>query len=362
MTQRNSVEGPHTPTRWIVIFVCVIVAIAWVANAMSSIGNAPLRPVTIAAIGDVPYTEEQKKDFPNFMNALSRDPNVALVIHLGDIQKGDTPCDDAYLEWIRNIFNTYAGPLVYTPGDNEWTDCHEGAYPRNPLERLLALRRVFFSHPGKTLGRNPREVANQCDERDTHATCLVENQLWTEPGIVFGVLHVPGSNNGLDPWTQNVGTISEQQTEFDLRLLANLSWLEKIFSLARARNARVVVLGMQADMWNPNHATFGYRDIVQKLAYLARAFRNPVLILQGDAHKFIADRPFAHGDALHDVAIPAQNLVRFVVPGGLRMFTLEYLRITIDPRETDAPFFVKRVRPRSEFADLNVPIPPPPQE
>ena len=38
---------------------------------------------------------------------------------------------------IRADFDRFADPLVYTPGDNEWTDCHRannGGY--NPLERL----------------------------------------------------------------------------------------------------------------------------------------------------------------------------------------------------------------------------------
>ena len=44
-------------------------------------------------------------------------------------------------------------PLLYTPGDNEWTDCHRPAAGRyNPLERLDAVRATFFDALGSRLG------------------------------------------------------------------------------------------------------------------------------------------------------------------------------------------------------------------
>src|SRR5690606_35598316 len=48
--------------------------------------------------------------------------------------------------------------LVYTPGDNEWTDCHRSrAGGFDPLERLAALRSLFFAR-GEALGGKPRGV------------------------------------------------------------------------------------------------------------------------------------------------------------------------------------------------------------
>jgi len=42
-------------------------------------------------------------------------------------------------------FHQFEKPLIYTPGDNEWTDCNKleaGSY--NPQERLETARKVFF--------------------------------------------------------------------------------------------------------------------------------------------------------------------------------------------------------------------------
>ena len=42
-----------------------------------------------------------------------------------------------------------AGPLILTPGDNDWTDCH-GVETRkfDPLQRVSKLRTMFFPRDG----------------------------------------------------------------------------------------------------------------------------------------------------------------------------------------------------------------------
>jgi hypothetical protein len=59
---------------------------------------------------------------------------VSLVLHVGDIHSGSMPCTGAGLmplpagsnpAWnlaIFALFEHFKDPVVYTPGDNEWTD------------------------------------------------------------------------------------------------------------------------------------------------------------------------------------------------------------------------------------------------
>ena len=61
------------------------------------------------------------------------------------------------------FFSLFESPLIYTPGDNEWTDCHRrsnGGY--DPLERLGRLRDVLFDEPyfyqNSSLGLNSQGV------------------------------------------------------------------------------------------------------------------------------------------------------------------------------------------------------------
>jgi len=87
------------------------------------------------------------------------DPKVSRVVHLGDIKNGSSRCDTTYFQARLADFNRFADPLVYTPGDNEWTDCHRannGAYL--PIERLDTLRRLFFAKLGQTLGKRRAAV------------------------------------------------------------------------------------------------------------------------------------------------------------------------------------------------------------
>ena len=116
--------------------------------------STSLAPIDLAIIGDTPYGAAQIEDFPNLMAAINADERISTVVHLGDIKEGSARCDDSYFAQIFAGFSTLTAPLIYTPGDNEWTDCHRasnGAY--NPLERLDAVRKVFFPVPGLALAR-----------------------------------------------------------------------------------------------------------------------------------------------------------------------------------------------------------------
>jgi hypothetical protein len=51
-------------------------------------------------------------------------------------------CDNAIFTEARDRFDSFSRPMVYVPGDNEWTDCHVGG--QDPIERLAHLRKVMF--------------------------------------------------------------------------------------------------------------------------------------------------------------------------------------------------------------------------
>jgi Calcineurin-like phosphoesterase len=87
---------------------------------------------TIAVYGDSPYGTSnadtaQFDATPSFINSINVDPNVSLVIHVGDIHSGKQYCTQPYDQSIFDRWAQFQDPLVYTPGDNEWTDCHKAA-------------------------------------------------------------------------------------------------------------------------------------------------------------------------------------------------------------------------------------------
>ena len=105
---------------------------------------------TIAVIGDIPYGTTKLAQFPANIAQINADPDVSLVAHVGDIKNGSSLCTDDYFTTIRSDFDQFQKPLVYTPGDNEWTDCHQannGGYL--PTARLAKLRADFFPAPAR---------------------------------------------------------------------------------------------------------------------------------------------------------------------------------------------------------------------
>jgi hypothetical protein len=306
-------------------------------------------PIELAIIGDTPYGVAQVVDFPNLVAHINADPKIRTVVHLGDIKNGSTRCDTSYFQKVFDDVTGFRDPFIYTPGDNEWTDCHRannGAY--DPLERLDVLRAVFFPVPGLALGGGRKQVATQASLPGFSK--FVENQLWFESGVAFSVLHAVGSNNNLAPWFGDDTTGTKQddpvrrQAEVAERIPATVDWLDRTFALASEQDAAGVLLMMQADTWvsgivagTARHD--GFDAIIRRMADLSRSFGKPVLLLQGDSHRYLVDRPLAAPDAVYGIATPVPNLERVVVEGET---TSEWLRLRVDPRAT-APFSWERI-------------------
>jgi hypothetical protein len=185
--------------RWgVALAVTVALAVVSTAPLASAGGDTSGahagKALTYAIVGDTPYGQPQIDNFPNDVAEINADPNVRLIVHLGDIKNGSSRCDTSYFEQIRADFDGFQDPLVYTPGDNEWTDCHRannGGY--TPTERLDTIRAVFFDRPGWSLGQHPRRL-------DTQRRPYVENVARSQRAVQFATLHVVGSNNDWLPW------------------------------------------------------------------------------------------------------------------------------------------------------------------
>jgi len=307
--------------------------------------STSLAPVDLAVIGDTPYGAAQIEDFPNLMAAINADKRISTTLHLGDIKEGSGRCDDSYFAQIFAGFSTLTMPLVYTPGDNEWTDCHRannGAY--DPLERLEAVRKVFFPVPGLALAGGFKQVLTQAE--DAGFEKYVENTLWHESGVTFGVVHVVGSNDSTPRWyaDDTTGTKTDDPARRDAeraaRNAATLAWVDRTFNVAVEQKAAGVVISMQADTFG-GAGDSAFNNIIQKIATRAKAFAKPVLLLQGDSHVFIADKPLESGNTARGVTIAVPNLTRIVVQGSTTKPLTEWLRLHVDP-STPAVFTWER--------------------
>src|SRR4051812_4745488 len=146
-----------------------------IAGADTGFGDG----LTVAVYGDAPYgttptDTAQLLATPAFIEAINADPDVSLVMHAGDIHSGKQYCTAPYDQQVYELWKAFKDPLVYTPGDNEWSDCHKkaeggGAYNAttgqidyvlgadgkpvdyasgDPIANLDLVRSIFFSDPG----------------------------------------------------------------------------------------------------------------------------------------------------------------------------------------------------------------------
>lgn len=250
---------------------------------------------TFVAIGDMPYGKPAV-DHPRFRGLIgqinARKP--VFTVHIGDFKSGSSLCSDAMFKEQLDFLNTFEAPLVYTPGDNEWTDCHRDAAGKfDALERLAKLRAMFFIGP-QSLGRDPMPIERQGDMMAAHKV-FVENARFARGGVHFVTLHVVGSNNGLEPRDRSAAN------EFFDRDAANLAWLSDSFAKAKRENAKAIVIAMQADMFEFDFGHFGkdehlthsgFLNVAERLVREANAFGRPVLLIHGDSHNFRVHTPF----------------------------------------------------------------------
>jgi len=145
-------------------------------------GEANVPKVEVGLIGDIPYNAEQRRKTEILFERMDGE-ELAFVVHVGDIKSGDSPCTDEILFREQERFENSLHPLVYVPGDNEWTDCHRTGY--DPLERLERLREIFFVGD-ESLGRKTIPLTRQSAD-------YPENVRWTYGGVTFLGLNVPGS-------------------------------------------------------------------------------------------------------------------------------------------------------------------------
>ncbi|CCQ44519.1 putative transmembrane protein [Pseudarthrobacter siccitolerans] len=289
---------------------------------------------TFGVIGDIPYGAAETAKFPGRIQDINADRDLKFVTHVGDIKNGSSVCSDEYFANIRTQFDTFTHPLVFTPGDNEWVDCHRtnnGAY--NPLERLDKLREVFFDEPGKTLGATmPVKTQEELG--------LPENVRFTQNRVAFSVLNIQGSNNSLLPWTGLGETTAtpEQLAEVEQRTDAVLAQIRETFADAGRRNDRAVVLMTQADMFDPSQlaaasanpeAVSGFREIVQAIVEETNSFDGPVYLINGDSHVFAENEPLAEDSPWLEVygQPAADNLQRITVDGSAN--ATNYVRFTV---------------------------------
>jgi len=313
------------------------VLIALSLASCASIGPATQRTYAFGLWGDMPYKKAgDDPRLPAVLQSINQS-DIAFSLFDGDIKDGSSKCtDDVYTDALKR-FGSMVKPVVYLPGDNEWTDCHRlnnGGY--NGMERLEHLRRVMFPSLS-SLGQSQMPLEHQGGLGEK----FVENIRFSHGGVVFAGFNVPGSNNNLVLNAKECGNKSARDAkqcdagnaEYRERDAANVAWLEQAFQVARKQSAPGVVLVFQADPGfdlpetededeSKASGVSGYRNFIAQVVTQTEHYSGQVLLVHGDTHFFKVDKP------LYSPTKLLPNLTRVQTFGSP---SLHWVKVRVDP-------------------------------
>ncbi len=325
--------------------VSVLGVSAGAANESSPIRQAVRQAsgqkFTFGLWGDMPYAKAGvDPKIPALIESMNA-ANLAFSAFLGDIKDGSSLCTDDQFSNAIDRFSSFKAPMVYIPGDNEWTDCHRlnnGGY--NNLERLEFMRTTMFSRL-ESFGQTKMMLEHQ----GAIGQPYVENTRWTYGDVVFVGLNIPGSNNNKVSSPEectNLSARSEAEcdadnVEYEARDAANISWLQESFRVAKRQGARGVMLIIQADPSfdlpetvlvneRDDPAFDGYTAFLSALAGETQAYTGQVVLVHGDTHFFKVDKP------LFDQAHTLPNFTRLETFGSPN---IHWVKVDVDPTDPD---------------------------
>ncbi|PSB25798.1 hypothetical protein C7B82_22210 [Stenomitos frigidus ULC18] len=324
-------------------------------------------PYAIGLWGDLPYNDVQAQvGVPNIIADMNSQ-DLAFTAFDGDWKAGNaiagsvtpTSCSNELYAQSLDYLNALKAPAIFTPGDNDWTDCDRPANGGfNSLERLNYERQLFFSEPYSFGQRRLKQ--------EVQAAPYVENRRWTVGKVTYATLNVQGSCN-------NLCDTAPDAEEYAARNAANIAWLQETFRVAKARNSVAVMLITQADPgWDNSDSTRaptrdpktlvendvdattklpipdGYKDYLVALRNEVIAFRKPVAYVHGDSHYFRIDKPLldAQGRRL-------ENFTRVETFGnnaanGLN--DVQWVKVYVNPRSREVFSYQPQIVPGNRVA------------
>jgi hypothetical protein len=309
-------------------------------------------PYSVGVWGDLPYSPEQTTTgVPNLISDMNRQ-KLAFTVHDGDIKAGGDRCDQPVYDQFKSYLNALKAPALYTPGDNEWTDCdRESAGAYDSEERLQLIRATFFDRPFSFGQRRLRVVQQEAP--------YVENLRWRAGGVVYATLHVVGSDN-------NLGDVAPDPVEFAGRDAATNEWLRQTFAAAKRANSAGVFLVIQANpgfdgsdptrspardprtLLGANGQPDGFTSFLRLLREETIAFGKPVVLVHGDSHYFRIDKPFQDEQGRR-----LENFTRLETPGDNAQNgnnDVHWVKVLVDPREREVFAFLPQTVPGNRVA------------
>jgi hypothetical protein len=349
-------------------FAMISKTLAFQGNGIGGIQGSANAAYAIGLWGDLPYSSLQASvGVPNLIADMNTQ-KLAFSVHDGDLKQGSgSPCDDALYIISLGYFNSLQSPAIFTPGDNDWTDCDRSSNGGfSSLERLSHERQVFFSTP-YTLGQRTflMEVQStpKCLGEDKNHTrfmeACVENRRWTYGRVTYATLNVQGSCN-------NLCDTNPDPDEYTVRNAADIAWLKETFSVANDRGSAAIMLISQGDpgfdksdptrsplrdpqtLAETDGAPDGFQSFLLALRDQVIAFWKPVAYVHGDSHYFRVDRPMQDSQGRR-----LENFSRVETFGDNQANgtnDVNWLKVQVDPTSREVFSYQAQIVPANRVA------------
>lgn len=330
--------------------VSAVAGVTLAGTSGSADAHGSHRSYEIGVFGDMPYGDYGRAHYPAVLSDMNRD-DLAFSVFVGDTKNGSEPCyadphasdpanptpenavaDATHPDVYRTAlaaFNTLRRPVVYVPGDNEWTDCDRtsivGGKVADSSDRLAYLRRLSYP-TDRSLGQRTMRLTRQSKD-------YPENVRWQKDDVTFIALNLPGSDNNFSLGGKD-GPAAEGQAEYAARNAANLAWIREGFAQAKRDRSRGVAIFVQADMWEESSTLTHFADTKRELFTQTTGFRGQVLLVDGDSHHFVVDKPLTDYATTNAAGLAGPNTVEnFTRTTGFGEDQNHWTSITVDPRD-----------------------------
>lgn len=231
-------------------------------------------PFSFAVIANAFRYGPDERALRQTLNAPRAD-SLAFIVANG-VKSGSEPCSDELYLQRKALYDKFEHGVILTLAAEDWAECRRSNGESAAIERLQRVREIFFTEPVQIADGSVSVVRQSTTEKFRSYS---ENMRWQLGPVWFATLNLPTNNN-------HYLSAAGRNNEFEDRLVATQDWLQRLFTLAKASEARGIVLFTEANpLARPSptssveQARDGFLEIRRQLLKLSEGFTGKVLIV-----------------------------------------------------------------------------------
>ncbi|MES2130259.1 MAG: hypothetical protein V4463_23565 [Pseudomonadota bacterium] len=204
--------------------------------------------------------------------ADTSDANLGFVVATG-IKGHKEPCSDALYKSRREMFDDAPRPVIVSLAAGDWAECRNSAGRLAAIERLNRIRELYFGD-ANSLGQHKLAVTRLSSTAKFRS--YAENAHWEMGNVLYATINLPSNNN-------DYRVEAGRNSEYEDRLVANRSWLHRLWALAQRKKFDAIVLFSDGDVNSVGGKRDGFAEPRKQIATIAQKFSGKVLLVDSAA-------------------------------------------------------------------------------